>query len=66
MKIQLNGRPHEVRPGTTLQALVNELGLATDRVAVERNREVVRRAELDRQTLEEGDRIEVVQFVGGG
>lgn len=66
MKIQLNGRPFEVRPGTTLLDLVKELDLVADRVAVERNREIVGRGELGRRTIEEGDRIEVVHFVGGG
>jgi sulfur carrier protein len=66
MKIQLNGRPYEVLQGTTVLALVRELNLTTDRVAVERNRVIVRREEFGRKAIEEGDRIEVVHFVGGG
>lgn len=52
--------------GTTLEGLVGLLGLAPERLAVERNREVVRRADWPGAALEEGDRVEIVHFVGGG
>jgi thiamine biosynthesis protein ThiS len=52
--------------GLTVQGLLVELGLATDRVAVEHNREVVRRALWGETALAEGDRLEIVHFVGGG
>lgn len=46
--------------------LLGQLGFAGQRVAVERNREVVPRAEHDSTELRDGDRIELVTFVGGG
>jgi thiamine biosynthesis protein ThiS len=66
LHIRLNGEAKEVEEGSTLLALVESLALAPERVAVELNGEVVRRAEWPRVTLDEGDRVEVVHFVGGG
>ena len=66
MKIRLNGEAKETEEGTTLPALVQSLSLAPERIAIEVNGEVVRRAEWPRVTLKEGDRVEVVHFVGGG
>jgi thiamine biosynthesis protein ThiS len=66
LQIRLNGEAKEMEEGTTLPALVESLALAPERIAVEVNGEVVRRAEWPRITLKEGDRVEVVHFVGGG
>lgn len=66
MTIQLNGDPRQVPEGLTLAGLLEWLGLAPDRVAVERNREIVKRSEWGATPIEEGDRLEVVQMVGGG
>lgn len=66
MKIRLNGEEIETGEGTTLPALIESLSLAPERIAVELNGEVVRRAEWPGVTLDEGDRVEVVHFVGGG
>lgn len=66
MKIRLNGEEKDIEAETTLPALVESLSLAPERIAVELNGEVVRRAEWPRVTLGEGDRVEVVHFVGGG
>jgi len=66
VRISLNGEPRELPEGTTVAALVTTLGLAPGRVAVERNREIVSRADHPRVTLLEGDKLEVVTFVGGG
>ena len=63
--IEVNGARHEVPVGTTVRALIDILGLAGP-VAVERNREVVTRAQHTSTALEEGDVLEVVHFVGGG
>ncbi len=65
MRIQINGEPREVQAATIL-ALVQELGLDVRKVAVERNLEIVPRSLHDRTAIADGDRIEVVQFVGGG
>jgi thiamine biosynthesis protein ThiS len=64
--IVLNGEPHSVAGGTTVAALVTGLGLVPAQVAVERNRDIVPRGEYARTELCEGDRLEVVTFVGGG
>ena len=66
MKIRVNGEEKETEEGTTLPELIVSLSLAPERIAVELNGEVVRRAEWPRVTLNEGDRVEVVHFVGGG
>ena len=66
VQIQLNGEAQELGEGTTLQGLVEQLSLAPERLAVELNREVVRRADWPSAVLSEGDRVEIVHFVGGG
>lgn len=65
MRIQVNGEPREVAAATVL-ALVEELGLDARKVAVERNLEIVPRSLHGTTALAEGDRVELVQFVGGG
>jgi sulfur carrier protein len=65
MRIQLNGEDREVA-ATTILALVRELSLDVRKVAVERNLEIVPRSLHADTPVTEGDRIEVVQFVGGG
>jgi sulfur carrier protein len=64
--VVVNGEPRSVAQGTTVAALIGELGLADRRVAVERNREVVPRAHHTTTVLAAGDRLELVTFVGGG
>jgi sulfur carrier protein len=66
LRVELNGDPKELDEGTNLSALVEQLSLAPERVAVELNREVVRRADWPSTQLSEGDRVEIVHFVGGG
>jgi sulfur carrier protein len=65
MRIQLNGEPRDVQSGSLL-ALVEALGLDPRKVAIERNLEIVPRSLHGETQLAEGDRIEIVQFVGGG
>ena len=64
--IVINGQTRTVVQGTTVASLIGELGLGDRRVAVERNREVVPRAQHASTLLVAGDRLEVVTFVGGG
>jgi len=66
MEVVVNGDPRAVAPGTTVASLLRELSLPASRVAVERNREIVRKAEYEAVALSAGDRIEIVTFVGGG
>lgn len=66
MLIQLNGESREVRERSMLDDLVKDLSLEPTRIAIELNQQVVRRDHWARTTLAEGDRIEIVHFVGGG
>lgn len=66
MRIQVNGEPRELPDGITVVALLQQLGVASGPVAVERNAQIVPRAEHVSTVLRDGDQVEVVQFVGGG
>ena len=66
LRIVVNGEAKEFEEGSTLQTLVEQLSLAPERLAIEHNREVVRRADWPALTLSDGDRVEIVHFVGGG
>lgn len=66
MTIIVNGKERDLAAQTTVAALLEELGLDMARVAVERNREIVPRDVFETTPLTDGDRIELVQFVGGG
>ena len=66
MTVTLNGKPTDVPSGLTLTALIAHLGLAGGPVAIERNGDVVPRARHAETPVEEGDRLEIVHFVGGG
>jgi thiamine biosynthesis protein ThiS len=66
LQVELNGEPKELEEGATLSTLIEQLSLAPERVAVELNRDVVRRVDWPSTRLSEGDRVEVVHFVGGG
>ena len=64
--IHLNGQDRTIQPGTTIVSLLAELGLPRDRVAVEVDREIVRRADWEGTQLTPGVAVEIVHFVGGG
>lgn len=64
--VVINGQPRKIEEGTTVFVLLDQLGLGERRVAVERNREIVPRAEHASTILVAGDRLELVTFVGGG
>lgn len=64
--ITVNGEHRRVAGGISLAQLAGELGLAPEKVAVERNLEVVPRSTLAQVLIEDGDEIEIVHFVGGG
>ncbi|MEO0981186.1 MAG: sulfur carrier protein ThiS [Pseudomonadota bacterium] len=66
MRIYVNGEARDVAEGLLLSELVATLGGDPRGVAIERNREIVPKSEHGRTALGEGDRLEVVQFVGGG
>jgi sulfur carrier protein len=64
--IVLNGEPREVPEGLSLDKLLTWLEIPPSRVAVERNRAIVRKADWGAVCIEAGDQLEVVWFVGGG
>ncbi len=66
MIITLNGTPREVPEAQTLAALVESLGMKPDRVAAEHNRKLAPRTTWAEVTLQPGDQLEIVHFVGGG
>ncbi len=66
MTLTVNGEPLTVPDGLTVRGLIETLGLTDGPVAVERNLEVIPRAEHAATVLADGDRLEVVHFVGGG
>jgi len=66
MEVVINGEPRHVPPQTSLQELLRLLDLKEDRVAVELNRGIVKRDRWPETLLRDQDRLEIVQFVGGG
>lgn len=66
MQIFLNGQPREVKSGMTVLSLVLTLSDDPRGIAIERNLEIVPKAEHETTLLNDGDRLEIVQFVGGG
>ncbi len=66
LTVQVNGETRRVAGGCTIAAMLRELGVAPERVAVERNREIVPRSTLEDVGVSEGDAFEIVHFVGGG
>ncbi len=66
MLIEVNGKSRSLPVPPTVSALLVELGLKRDGVAVAVNRSVLPRSRHDGHILEDGDRIEVIQAVGGG
>ena len=66
LAIRVNGELRRVPAGVSVARMLVELGLNPQRVAVERNLEVVPRASLADVAVADGDTFEVVHFVGGG
>ncbi|HEU4684314.1 MAG TPA: sulfur carrier protein ThiS [Nitrospira sp.] len=65
IRIEVNGEPRGFT-GETVSDLLHELSLTTDRVAVELNLEILDRQEFARRRLQQGDRVEILSFIGGG
>jgi thiamine biosynthesis protein ThiS len=66
MHLFINGDEKSFADSLSLAELIEQLGMKGDRVAVELNREIVSRAQWPETTLKDGDRLEIVHFVGGG
>jgi len=64
--LTINGKPRKAPSGTSLLGLLTALELDPGAVVVEHNRTIVRRSHLSEHTVDEGDQIELVHFVGGG
>lgn len=66
MQLLINGEARDFDPPLRLASLLEDLGMKPDRVAVELNRTIVPREKWAEISLSEGDRLEIVHFVGGG
>ena len=66
MRLTVNGDPMELSDGNTAAALLERLKLNPGLVVVELNLEILKRDDLAKTTLSEGDQVEIVHFVGGG
>ena len=66
LSVTVNGEERRVSSGATIAAMLRELGIDPRRVAVERNLAIVPKSTLDQAQVADGDRFEIVHFVGGG
>ncbi len=66
MRLFINGNEKSFADSLSLAQLIEQLGMKGDRVAVELNREIIARAQWSETYLTDGDRLEIVHFVGGG
>jgi sulfur carrier protein len=66
MQIILNGENTEQEDGISVAGLLTKLNIGLERVAVEVNRDILPKADYEARLLSDGDRIEIVHFVGGG
>lgn len=66
IEIQVNGERRTAPAEATIEGLLRELNVRPDHVAVELNLEVVDRTDFQRRTLQAGDRLEIISFIGGG
>lgn len=66
MYVHVNGQPRDVSEGMTVAGLLHELQLTARKVAVEVNLEILEKQDFDVRLLNEGDRVEIMSFIGGG
>ncbi len=66
IQLQVNGEEKQLPPGTSVRALLDHLGLNPGRVAIEYNLEILPKTKWEETRVATGDRLEIVQFVGGG
>ena len=66
MRVTVNGEAREVPEGASVATLLQAIGLDTRKVAVERNLEIVPRSTYAATPLQDGDKLEIVHFIGGG
>lgn len=66
IQIHVNGEQRDCRADATVGDLLRELAIKIERVAVELNLEILDRKDLDHRSLKQGDRVEILSFIGGG
>jgi sulfur carrier protein len=66
LTLVINGENRTISPVANVRELLRSLGISEDRVAVELNRKIVRRNDWEKTSVSNQDRVEIVQFVGGG
>ena len=66
MEITLNGEKFALETGSNIVNLIDKLDLNTDKLAIERNLEIVPKSKFAMTIIEEGDKLEIVHFIGGG
>lgn len=66
MRVTINGEEKQIADGLTVAALLEQLALPAGRVAIERNRDILPRAQWAATTVQPGDTFEIVTLVGGG
>lgn len=66
IQIIVNGEPQQLAESTTVSAFINQLELTAGRLAIEYNRDILPRAQWPETILRDGDKLEIVHFVGGG
>lgn len=66
MHITLNGERQKITQSSSVATLLGTLGIAQAKVAVERNLAIVPRSQFESVQLKDGDKIEIVRFIGGG
>lgn len=66
LDVTINGEEQALEPGLSLADLLVTLGITKGKVAIERNLEIVPRSLYSETMVEEGDRLEIVHFIGGG
>ena len=66
IQVVINGEPRDVPDGLNIAALLAHLGIRSERVAIERNRDILPRANWQETLVQRGDSYEIVHFVGGG
>jgi len=66
MKVRINGDQREIPNGLTVTAMLDHLGMARDRVAIERNFDILPRTNWQTTAVQPNDSFEIVHFVGGG
>ncbi len=66
MKVTVNGEVREIETGASLEDLVASIGILNERIAIELNQSVIRKKDWPSTMVKNGDRVEIVHFVGGG